>query len=97
MRHVEENPSLLADLLNDHDQADNIYKITQYWRGYNKIICDEIKQNGLKNLQKNYMILKGFCIGGIPTVIPPKNFLKKSVFNSIASFPYILKFVRSEA
>ena len=86
MSKIKPNDQLLSSLLNDLQLAEGPYKITNYWKTYNRRIVREISKHGIANLQSNHNLLKGFAEGGEPRIISPDNGLKRFVFDKKGIF-----------
>jgi putative sugar O-methyltransferase len=90
-RGILDDTSLLDLLIKDLDVANEPWRITPYWETYHDRLIREIRKSGLKSLQNNYKLLKGFASGGPPTVITPNNNLKRSIFEIVPRLPVISK------
>lgn len=95
MSKIKPNDQLLSSLLNDLQLAEGPYKITNYWKTYNRRIVREISKHGIANLQSNHNLLKGFAEGGEPRIISPDNGLKRFVFETLSKLPVFSKVVNA--
>lgn len=90
-RLVEADPALLDKLLLDLGRAPEPWRVTPYWSNYHDRLVRTIRRDGVKSLQSNYSLLKGFATGGVPQPIPPAHPLKRAVFTALPRVPVVSK------
>lgn len=55
---LEDDPELLAVMLDDTGQRGPLWTATPYWQGYSKRIVRDLSRSGLANVRTNQRILK---------------------------------------
>lgn len=56
-KQVQDDLSLLNDMMSDLSKADNLYKPTNYWQAYERFFLPELKEKGLYNFRRRKNII----------------------------------------
>jgi putative sugar O-methyltransferase len=90
-KDVSDNPALLSALLTDAESAKAPWAITPYWRTYFERGVRAIKDNGLGPIMTKPLLLKGFAEVEIVDPMPPRDGLKRVIFEAIPKLPVVSK------
>jgi len=90
---VQNDPDLLALLLRDAESAKEPWNVTPFWSNYHDRIVRALQRDGVARLQNNYQLLKGYADGGVPTLVPPSNAVKRAVFETIPRVPLVSRVI----
>lgn len=90
---VEDDSALLEVLLVDAARAKTPWNVTSYWRTYFERGVRAIQENGLSRLQTKPLLLKGFAEVQVVDPMPPRDAVKRAVFQAIPKIPIVSKVI----